>query len=394
MFHRLQVTRPRAFTLVELLVVIAIIGLLVALLLPAVQQAREAARRSSCENNLKQFGLGLSNYEAARKYFPPTDPQISSSTNPATLGQTTLGFSPQARLMPYMEDHNLSDQLNFSQPAFAGASYADLYINPAYYSQYSVVFATQVPVFLCPSDPAPVVNTETGTGTTSTPDVYAGINYMVSFGSAQGVFNDLRLPTDGITYYNSTVGPRQVIDGLSNSVFMSESIRSIGADYTASATAPAPPWPYQWTLNGSTGLTPPSGLGPPQGITWTGSPWTGPVTAAGMISSPNLGPVWRQLTGWRGASSDALRGRGAVWAAAGAIATLTNGYTTPNSQIPDLVTHFTGYFGPRSWHDGGANVLMGDGSVHFFTDEIDQTLQRSLQSINGGEVVSDFVDQL
>ncbi len=113
-----------------------------------------------------------------------------------------------------------------------------------------------------------------------------------------------------------------------------------------------------------------------------------------MIYSPNLPPVWPQLTGWRGAASDALRGRGAVWASAGAVATLTNGYTTPNSTIPDLVTHYTGYFGPRSWHVGGANVLMGDGSVQFFTEEIDQTLQRNLHTINGGEVVNDFTDRL
>ena len=100
------------------------------------------------------------------------------------------------------------------------------------------------------------------------------------------------------------------------------------------------------------------------------------------------------MTGWRGASSDALRGRGTCWAAAGAVSSLTNGYTTPNNIIPDLVTHFTGYFGPRSWHPGGANVLMGDGSVQFFTDEIDHTLQRNLHSINGNEVVSDYTDRM
>ena len=87
-----------------------------------------------------------------------------------------------------------------------------------------------MPVFLCPSDPAPVLNTETGTT-----DIYAGINYMVSFGSAQGVFNDLRLPTDGIAYFNSKVNFRRISDGISNTVFMSESIRSIGADFTGTA---------------------------------------------------------------------------------------------------------------------------------------------------------------
>jgi len=395
MFQRNIVRTRHAFTLVELLVVIAIIGLLVALLLPAVQQAREAARRSQCTNNLKQFGLALSNYESARKYLPPTDPQIAP-----TSGPTTLGFSPQARLLPFMDEENLQNQLDFTQVAFSGPSYADLFAN----SKFLTAFATQVPVFICPSDSAPVLTTEsTATADTTAgtaAGTYAGINYMVSFGSAQGVFNDLRLPTDGITYYNSAVSLRKVIDGVSNTVFMSESIRSVGADYPSGYTGPPPTFPYQYTLNGSTGLTPGSTATnpapPPQGITWTGNPWPQPPpTANGMIFSPNLALIWQasQFT-WRGASSEALRGRGTVWAASGAVATLTNGYTTPNSVIPDLVTHYTGYFGPRSWHSGGANVLMGDGSVQFFSDDIDATLQRNLHSINGGEVVSDYTDRL
>jgi prepilin-type N-terminal cleavage/methylation domain-containing protein/prepilin-type processing-associated H-X9-DG protein len=392
MFQRNIVRGRRAFTLIELLVVIAIIGLLVALLLPAVQQAREAARNNQCKNNLKQLGLAFSNYEGARKCLPPTDPQTTVSS---TL--TTLGFSPQARLLPYLDEANLQGLLDFTQVAFSGATYADLTANPKFLVGTGGglgAFGTQVSLFICPSDSAQVLTTETGTttgtynGATYT-DTYAGINYMVSMGSATGILNDIRFPTDGITYYNSAVSLRKVTDGLSNTVFMSESIRSVGVDFTASATTPAPTFPYQYTLNGSTGLTP--GNGP--GIGFTGSPYTGPVVN-GMISSPNLAPIWQQFTGWRGAASEALRGRGAIWAAAGAVCTLTNGYTTPNSSIPDLVTHFTGYFGPRSWHSGGANVLMGDGSVQLFSDDIDVTLQRNLHSINGGEVVSDYPDRL
>ena len=241
-------------------------------------------------------------------------------------------------------------------------------------------------MFLCPSDSAPVLSTETGST-----DTYAGINYMVSMGSATGIFNDFRFPTDGITYYNSAVNLRQVDrrrfqHGLHERVDPQRRSRLT----PPAATVPAPTFPYQYTLNGSTGLTP--GNGP--GITFTGAPWTGPVMQRHDFQSQSWLPIWQQFTGWRGASSDALRGRGAVWAAAGAVCTLTNGYTTPNSVIPDLVTHFTGYFGPRSWHPGGANVLMGDGSVQFFTDDIDATLQRNLHSINGGEIVSDFTDRL
>jgi prepilin-type N-terminal cleavage/methylation domain-containing protein/prepilin-type processing-associated H-X9-DG protein len=352
--------RRSGFTLVELLVVIAIIGILVALLLPAVQMAREAARTSQCKNNLKQLGLSLINFEGARQVFPPTDP--------------ANGFSPQARLLPYLEAANLQNLLDFTQPAFTGPYNAQV-LNPL----FTNAFATPIPLMLCPSDSADVINTETTYGTS-----FAGNNYMISMGSGVDLNYDQRFQTDGITYYNSAVRYADVTDGSSNTVFMSESIRSIGADFTLAA-GQTPGYPYQYTLNGSTGLTP--GNGP--GITLTGAPWTGP-TINGMIANPNLVPVWPQLTGWRGAASTALRGRGTSWGAEGALNCLTNGYTTPNSRIPDLVMHHTGYFGPRSWHVGGANVLLGDGSVRFLVDAIDPTVHRNIHSRNGSEVVGTF----
>src|SRR5471030_2714113 len=92
--------KSRAFTLVELLVVIAIIGVLVALLLPAIQAAREAARRSSCTNNLKQFGIALHNYHDSLKTFPP-----GGIVNPANIG--TIFASAHAMLLPYFEETGL-----------------------------------------------------------------------------------------------------------------------------------------------------------------------------------------------------------------------------------------------------------------------------------------------
>lgn len=345
------------FSLVELLVVIAIIAILVALLLPAVQNAREAARRLSCQNNMKQLGLALIQYEVARGAYPATDPPN--------------GFSPQARILPYTEDGNLQKLLDFKQAAFSGAYNAQV-PNP----QFVWAFATPISLMICPSDPANVVNVETTYGYS-----YAGNNYMISTGSGTGLNYDQRFPTDGITYYNSHVRFRDVSDGTSHTVYMSETIRSIGSDMTLAAGT-TPPFPYQYTLNGSTGLTP--GTGP--GITVTGAPWTGP-TINGMIANPDLSLVWQKFTGWRGAGSTALRGRGTCWAAEGAMNTQTNGYTTPNSVIPELVMHHSGYFGPRSWHPGGANVLFGDGSVRLLRDEIDATVHRGLHSRNGGEVV-------
>jgi prepilin-type processing-associated H-X9-DG protein len=85
-----------------------------------------------------------------------------------------------------------------------------------------------------------------------------------------------------------------------------------------------------------------------------------------------------------------LRGRGQSWAFSGAINSLTNGYTTPNSVIPDVVTHFTGYFAPRSYHTGGAMVGLADGSVQFFSNGMDASLHRAFHSIDGGETVGEF----
>jgi prepilin-type N-terminal cleavage/methylation domain-containing protein len=360
--------RRGAFTLIELLVVIAIIAILIALLLPAVQQAREAARRTQCRNNLRQFGLALHNYEGSFTVYPMTNAQ--------NYLPNTQGFSPQARLLPYFDQAPLQNQIDFTQHAFTGP-FNNLAPNP----QFAAAFATPLALMLCPSDPAPPQNVGAGGA------VYAGTNYMVSYGSGTGTNYDLRWRTDGIVYENSSARMRDVTDGASHTVFMSESVRSVGDDVTLPAGT-LPQFPYQKTLNGSPGVS--AALRAVPGLAGTGGPWTAYNNAAGVIANPNLAAVWPTMTNWRGAQSFALRGRGTSWAHAGAISTLTNGYNTPNNKIPDLVTHFTGFFGPRSYHVGGAHALFGDGAVRFLGDSIDAAVHRNLHSCNGGEVVGDF----
>ena len=100
---------------------------------------------------------------------------------------------------------------------------------------------------------------------------------------------------------------------------------------------------------------------------------------------------WTELTSWRHAGSPSMRGRGQAWAATTAGNSLTNGFLPPNSQIPDYVVHWSGFFGPKSFHPGGANVLFGDGRVVLLSDKTDKDLHRALHSINGGEqVAGDF----
>jgi prepilin-type N-terminal cleavage/methylation domain-containing protein len=152
--------RRRAFTLVELLVVIAIIGILVALLLPAVQSAREAARRAQCSNNLRNLALACLNYHDTRKSFPmaiQVHPN-SIAADPAAAGGT--GLSPMANwavlILPYIEEQPLQDSFVFSTGGQSGpvvsASDAPTYLNSARSPQNLAAIATEIDLFLCPTD--------------------------------------------------------------------------------------------------------------------------------------------------------------------------------------------------------------------------------------------------
>jgi prepilin-type N-terminal cleavage/methylation domain-containing protein/prepilin-type processing-associated H-X9-DG protein len=189
----MQRSNRRGFTLVELLVVIAIIGILVALLLPAVQAARGAARRAHCMNNLKQFGIAMHNYHDTMQSLPPGNTRSTS-------------FSAHALLLPYMEEAKLRDLIDTTVPWS--------------HAKNAVARATKVNIFLCPADPQQIL-----------PTGWAGTNYRANRGS--GILNGMA-PTDpsdpnfGMPDPNGPflpfVGVRfgDILDGLSYTAAFSE----------------------------------------------------------------------------------------------------------------------------------------------------------------------------
>lgn len=204
-------TRRGAFTLVELLVVIAIIGILIALLLPAVQAAREAARRMHCTNNLKQMGLAMHNYHASHNVFPPgAITRLPADTCPLNGNESTDSGAPwSVMIAPFMEDNAQYQKYDFRKP-FAGVAYVS-----GATTNRSVQF-TPNPKYHCPSDPnstpdSPNTNYLACQGGGDTPACYSGNSYP------NRVFF-----TNGIFYNNSSVREGDVKDGTSNVFLIGE----------------------------------------------------------------------------------------------------------------------------------------------------------------------------
>ena len=190
--------RRRGFTLIELLVVIAIIAILIALLLPAVQQAREAARRTECKNNLKQVGLALHNYHDTHGVFPPGN----INSGPAS---TTRGWGWGTFLLPFIDQAPLYNSLNVSTQDFGGNGAT---------TPIAATTLTQTPLkaFRCPSD--------TGAAINSNRDNHGTSNYSGVYGAnSEG---HLSTAGNGLFYANSNVAIRDVTDGLTNTLVVGE----------------------------------------------------------------------------------------------------------------------------------------------------------------------------
>lgn len=375
----------KAFTLIELLVVIAVIAILVALLLPAVQQAREAARRSQCKNNLKQIGLALHNYESTFNCLPPgrmypdyvvafgaTQTVMQSYTSyPNTLpaGAWTGFRSVHTFILPYMEQGAIYDLIDFSAPTSVRMTTGGgtTPINANYQA-----YANAAGLFLCPSDP-------------NTGRVISENNYRANFGGSTPYGGAVQTTqnhiVDGISRGNGafTIGDvtkfRDFTDGLSNTAVFSE--RTKGSGNSMTATLPDRRFDVITSPNRRQGLIPVDEI------------FAECLNYTPTISNFNFNSMGRWLEG-----SDFSNG----WPFGFYSATLYNHVAPPNwrgfdcgnwSAIIDAPGEH-GIVSARSMHAGGAQVTMGDGSVRFVSENINVGLWRALGTRAGGEVVGEF----
>jgi prepilin-type N-terminal cleavage/methylation domain-containing protein len=203
--HRRRLARNSGFTLVELLVVIAIIGVVVALLLPAIQMARESARKTQCANNLKQLGLGMHGYLLTHKAFPPG--YISAVR--ADHDDDGPGWAWGAMLMPFIEEVSIHHEIDLSVPVASAAA--------------EKVRLTSIAIFVCPSDDIfePIINIPRKNSKAIICRMAAG-NYVGSAGTVRPTCKQCRDYFDGIFGRNRAIKPQELLDGLSKTLAVGE----------------------------------------------------------------------------------------------------------------------------------------------------------------------------
>lgn len=332
-----------AFTLVELLVVIAIIGILVSLLLPAVQAAREAARRMQCQNHLKQIGLAMHNYESTNGRFPPT-------ATIAMVGavNTNASWSIHGRILPYLEQGNVYNQVDLSVA----------------WDNQAAISGLKIPIYSCPSDPGSDKHRDVSPKLAS--PLYP-TTYGFNFGTWMVYHPVSGQIGDGAFGPNSRIGFRDFLDGNSNTLMAAEvkaqqyygrNEPPIGGDAmplaTPEAVAAKVPTSFAWCRpNGHTEW--PDGRVHHEGFTTT----SGPNGVVRIAAASDQCPA--------GADID---------------------YTSQQEGTSGTVATYA-VITSRSYHPGVVNVTLMDGSVRSISEYVDLNVWRALGTRAGGEVASD-----
>ena len=310
--------RRPGFTLIELLVVIAIIAILIALLLPAVQAAREAGRRMQCVNNLKQIGLALHNYHESRQCLPP-----------ASMG--SIGdFSALSQILPFLEQTNMYNALNFSMPDGDPSN--------------STVRVANISGFICPSD-LPISTTLNGAQT----NYMADQGSWIVFGSATGANASLP-PPNGVFLAGSITRFADITDGLSNTGFFAERV----LDFPSNAV-----------------IDPIADVFFPRTAPTTIDDAVQQCQALDITNLANQAPVFM----------------GAPWVNGQHVFQHVTG---PNTRSCGFFYVNRATMAASSRHPGGINLLLGDGSVKFIKNTINLQPWRALGTKGAGEVIGDY----
>ena len=317
----------KGFTLIELLVVIAIIAILVSLLLPAVQQAREAARRSNCKNNLKQLGIALHNYHDTHSVFPYATANGSSSSG-SPFGDNVLNHTGWVLLLPFIEQGPLYDQFNMSWATgtrnVSGGTVAggtDPNVNTNLNLSRTVITA-----FLCSSDNGPrtYASASSTYGCGVTDSVRANYGFSVNNGNGGTFWRNYSTPTKMMFGPSSFSKMRDLKDGTSNTVAIAETTLDVDDGETQS-----------WACSSHVGF----------GINFAASRGINNFRCCSWRTPPNAQYQY---------------GRNGEWGE------------------------------PGSLHQGGIQVAMGDGAVRFISENIDDGTRTNLARISDGQALGEF----